>query len=100
MSYMIEGGGSKTLTKSKAWLYKYPEQSKDLINKIGDIVIRYLVEQVKSGAQLLQVFESHADLLSPYLFREFCVPVLARIRSEVVDNVRALGLQPVPMVKL
>jgi uroporphyrinogen decarboxylase len=52
MSYMIEGGGSRTLTKSKAWLYKYPQESAQLLDKICDVVIAYLVEQVKSGAQV------------------------------------------------
>ena len=31
MSYMIEGGGSKTLAKAKRWLYCYPDASKKVI---------------------------------------------------------------------
>lgn len=49
---MIEGGGSRTLAKSKAWLYKYPEESLQVLKHLGDIVIRYLVEQVRAGAQV------------------------------------------------
>lgn len=52
MSYMIEGTGSRTLTKSKAWLYKYPEESKNLLDKLTGVVVLYLVEQVKAGAQV------------------------------------------------
>lgn len=51
-SYMIEGGGSKTLQKSKAWLYKYPKDSKVLIQRITDVCVDYLVGQVKAGAQV------------------------------------------------
>jgi len=54
MSYMIEGGGSRTLTKSKAWLYKYPEQSAKLLDQLSEVVIDYLVEQVKAGAQVFK----------------------------------------------
>ena len=57
MSYMIEGGGSKTLSKAKKWLYQYPEASKKLLQIITDVNVDYLVEQVRAGAQLLQVFE-------------------------------------------
>jgi len=52
MSYMIEGGGSRTLSKSKGWLYKYPDESKRLLSLICDVCIRYLVAQVKAGAQV------------------------------------------------
>jgi uroporphyrinogen decarboxylase len=49
---MIEGGGSRTLTKAKGWLYKYPLESEKLLSQLGDVVITYLVEQVKAGAQV------------------------------------------------
>lgn len=52
MAYMIEGGGSKTFTKAKTWLFKYPEESKDLLKRIGDVCIDYLIGQIKAGAQV------------------------------------------------
>lgn len=51
-AYMIEGGGSKTLQKSKTWLFKYPEESKALLQRIADVCVDYLVGQVKAGAQV------------------------------------------------
>lgn len=55
MAYMIEGGGSKTLSKAKNWLYKWPEESKKLLDIITNVVVDHLVGQAKGGAQLLQV---------------------------------------------
>ncbi len=49
---MIEGGGSRTLAKSKAWLYKYPLESEQVLKQLAEIIIRYLVEQIKAGAQV------------------------------------------------
>jgi len=98
MSYMIEGKGSRTLNKAKAWLYRHPLVSEKLLYDIGTVVINYLVEQVVSGAQMLQVFESHADLLSPDLFNKFCLPVLDRIQTEVTRILVERKVEPVPMV--
>ncbi len=56
MAYMIEGGGSKTLSRAKTWLYLHPEASHRLLSAITDLSIDYLVGQVLlGGAQLLQV---------------------------------------------
>ena len=35
MSYMIEGKGSKTLSKAKKWLYTHPEASMKLLQKMA-----------------------------------------------------------------
>ena len=74
MSYMIEGGGSKTLSKvtprisliflvivivtetlvvtlltqAKKWLYQHPEASHKLLDLLTNICVDYLVEQVNS----------------------------------------------------
>ena len=53
LAYMIEGGGSKTFTKAKSWLYRYPQETKDLLQRITDIAIDFLAEQVIAGAQVI-----------------------------------------------
>ena len=39
MVYMVEGGGSKTYVKVKTWLFKYPEETRKLLKRIGDVCI-------------------------------------------------------------
>jgi uroporphyrinogen decarboxylase len=56
MSYMIEGGGSPTQSKAKAWLYKYPEESHELLKILTNVISDYLVEQVVAGAQVSLYF--------------------------------------------
>ena len=53
MSYMIEGGGSTTQSKAKQWLYKYPEQSHELLKILTNVIVDYLVEQICAGAQVI-----------------------------------------------
>ncbi len=57
--------------------------------------IDYLVGQVLAGAQLLQVFESHAGILGPVQFQTFCIPYLETIARTVKER---LNEKAVPMV--
>jgi uroporphyrinogen-III decarboxylase len=57
MGYMIEGGGSKTMSKAKSWLYKHPTVSKDLLAQLTEVIVDYLVGQVAAGAQVSTVCE-------------------------------------------
>jgi len=98
MGYMIEGGGSKTMSKSKAWLNDYPEDSKLFLGLLTDAIVDYLEMQVKAGAQMLQVFESSADHLSKEQFLQWGVPYLKRIRDELVDRLTKKAIPLVPMV--
>lgn len=53
MAYMIEGGGSKTFSKSKKWLYCYPEASHKLLQTLSDVLVDHLVAQICAGAQVI-----------------------------------------------
>ena len=55
MSYMVEGQGTTTYSKSKRWLYCYASESKRLLQRITDTVVEYLVLQVSAGAQVMLV---------------------------------------------
>ena len=83
MSYMIEGGGSTTQSKAKKWLYEHPSASEELLGLLTNVVTDYLVAQATAGAQLLQLFESHAGILGPGLFQKFALPCIRRIAKEV-----------------
>lgn len=78
-TYMVEGGGSNTFTKSRKWIFAYPEETKRLLDMITDVACEFLLAQICSGAQILQIFESHAGLLGPADFQEFILPYLVRI---------------------
>lgn len=79
LCYMVEGGGSKTFSKSKGMLYSDPEAAHRLLQKITDSTINYLKGQVEAGADLIQVFDSWAGILSPQAYEEFSVPYLKQI---------------------
>jgi uroporphyrinogen decarboxylase len=77
--YMIEGQGSKTFSKAKKVLYSDPEFAHALLNKITEATISYLKFKVKHGADLLQIFDSWAGILSPAQYSAFSIPYLAKI---------------------
>jgi uroporphyrinogen decarboxylase len=97
MAYMVEGGGSKTFEKAKRWIFKYPQDSIKLLDRIADVCVDYLVGQVKAGAQLLQIFDSWASELSPHDFATFSMPTLVRIAKEVRSRLAAEGIPVVPI---
>uniref|UniRef100_A0A8D0GGB6 Uroporphyrinogen decarboxylase n=1 Tax=Sphenodon punctatus TaxID=8508 RepID=A0A8D0GGB6_SPHPU len=98
MSYMVEGGGSNTMAKAKAWLYRHPEASHRLLALLRDVIVDYLVGQVAAGAQALQLFESHAGHLGPEQFEEFALPYIQAIAKQVKGKLQAGALPVVPMI--
>ncbi|EYE91479.1 uroporphyrinogen decarboxylase HEM12 [Aspergillus ruber CBS 135680] len=97
LCYMVEGGGSKMFVQAKTWLYKYPQQSQALLQKIAEICVEYLALQVLAGAQLVQVFDSWAGELSPASFKSFALPYLRYISANLPKRLEQMGLEPVPM---
>lgn len=85
-SYMIEGSGSKTFSKAKKMLYSNPTLSHQLLQKITDATIAYLKAKVRAGADLIQIFDSWAGILTKEHFNEFALPYIAQI-CDALDDV-------------
>ncbi|XP_033103555.1 uroporphyrinogen decarboxylase-like [Anneissia japonica] len=98
MAYSIEGGGSNTYAKSKKWLYTHIDASHQFLQMLTDVIVPYLVCQVEAGAQLLQVFDSHAGILGKDIFCEFALPYLKQIATRVKESLRTKSIEPVPMI--
>lgn len=93
-SYMIEGGGSKTFSKAKKMLYANPAISHRLLDMITQSTINYLKGQIAAGADIVQIFDSWAGVLSPGQYREFSLKYISMICdaiSEVPKIVFAKG---------
>ena len=70
-AYMIEGQGSKTFSNAKAFLYRNPETSHRLLQLITDTTIAYLKAQISAGADIVQLFDSWAGILTHDQYLEF-----------------------------
>lgn len=85
-SYMIEGSGSKTFSKAKKFLYTEPELAHKLLQKITDSTINYLKGQIEAGADMVQVFDSWAGILSAEQYKEFALRYISQI-CDAIDEV-------------
>jgi uroporphyrinogen decarboxylase len=83
LAYMVEGRGSKTFSKAKAFLYNEPRLAHRLLEKITATVIAYLQEKIRHGADLVQLFDSWAGILGPEQYREFSLPYLRAICTAI-----------------
>lgn len=63
VAYMVEGHGSKTFERAKAWMMTHEDLSARLLSLLEEATIRYLKAQVAAGAQVLQLFESWAGVV-------------------------------------
>jgi len=73
-SYAIEGGSTRTFTKTKTLMYQAPDTWHLLLSKLADLVGAYLAAQARAGAQALQLFDSWVGCLSPQDYRTYALP--------------------------
>lgn len=78
-SYAIEGGGSRTFTRTKVFMYRESAAWHRLLTRLVDTLIAYLQRQVEAGASALQLFDSWVGELSRADYRDFVQPHMQRL---------------------
>lgn len=84
-AYMIEGSGSKTFSKARGMMYQEPQLCHLLLQKITESTINYLKGQVSAGADIVQIFDSWAGILTPEHYEEFAIPYINQICEAIID---------------
>jgi len=82
-SYVIEGGHSKNYILTKGMMYQNRPAWHGLMEKLADMLIRYLNSQIGAGAQAVQLFDSWVGCLSPQDYEEYVLPY----SKKVIDGV-------------
>jgi len=84
-AYMVEGAGSKTFSQPRAMLYKEPALAHRLLDMITESTIAYLKAQIEAGANLVQVFDSWAGILSTEQYKEFSLSYISKICDAITE---------------
>jgi uroporphyrinogen decarboxylase len=78
-SYMIEGGGSRHYVNTKKLMYNHPQAWDELMDKLVTVLGEYTAEQVRGGADVVQVFDSWVGCLSVEDYRRYALPRTAQL---------------------
>ncbi|HVM88277.1 MAG TPA: uroporphyrinogen decarboxylase [Puia sp.] len=90
LCYMVQGKGSKTFDEAKAFCYTQPELAHQLLQMITDTTIAYLKQQVKAGADTVQIFDSWAGLLTKSDFQNISLRYIRQIVNALKDETQVI----------
>lgn len=82
-AYAVEGKSSKDYAVIKQMAFEVPELLHDLMGKLADSIARYVIYQIASGAEVVQIFDTWAGQLSPEDYQTLALPYEQRIIRQV-----------------
>ncbi|MGI6064949.1 MAG: uroporphyrinogen decarboxylase [Bacillota bacterium] len=84
-SYLIEGGSSKDYVNCKKMMWCAPKVWHSLMDKVSQVLVKYLRAQIAAGAQAVQVFDSWVGTLNKEDYRQFVMPYSQKLISSIAD---------------
>ena len=78
-TYMIEGGSSRDFVAARRMANAEPKRFQRLIDLLVDMTTDYLDQQIKAGAEAVQLFDSWAGVLTDVEFARWCVAPVREI---------------------
>jgi uroporphyrinogen decarboxylase len=82
-SYLVEGGPSKSYSRTKALMFGDEPTWHRLMDLLADVTIASLRAQVGRGASAVQLFDSWAGALTPEDYERYVLPHSQRILREL-----------------
>src|SRR3546814_11667422 len=86
---MVVGGGSRDFIEVKRWCLGRPDTVADLMALLVAATAEYLSGQIEAGAEVVQLFDSHAGVLPEAAFRRWVIAptrdLVARLRARHPD---------------
>jgi len=77
--YLIEGRPSRDYALAKSLMYGQPDIWHALMNKLTEVVSRYMLAQISAGVDVVQLFDSWVGALGPSVYKRYVQPYSQRI---------------------
>ncbi len=84
--YMVEGHGGTDGGRARRWAYEDEEGFARLIDLLVTTTATYLIEQIKNGAEAVQLFDSWAGLLSESQFHRWIITPTKTIVNKIRET--------------
>ncbi|CAL5342030.1 unnamed protein product [Camellia sinensis] len=82
-TYIVEGGTTRTYTTIKSMCHTAPHVLRAILSHLTRAISDYIVFQVKSGADCIQIFDSWGGQLPPNMWEQWSKPYIEEIVSLV-----------------
>ncbi|MEJ0075040.1 MAG: uroporphyrinogen decarboxylase [Alphaproteobacteria bacterium] len=88
-TYMVAGRGTPDQAPARLMAYREPRAFARIIDILVAVSSRYLIEQLRAGADAVQIFDTWAGVLPPTEFARWCIAplrkIIANVRAEITD---------------
>ena len=91
-AYMLEGSLTKDLSVAKTIAYKDPEFMRNVTNVLSDIIIEHIIQQIDSGVDMIQIFDTHANTLDYYSKEKYSIEPVKNICRKVKELYPAIPI--------
>jgi uroporphyrinogen decarboxylase len=82
-TYMVEGKGSKDYPTARTWAYSDPDGFGKLIDLLVEATSAYLIKQIEHGAEVIQLFDTWAGVLSENQFERWVIEPTCEIVKRI-----------------
>ena len=85
-AYSIEGGSSKDFNLTKNFISNNEEETHLFLTKLTDACFLYLRKQIEAGANVIQIFDSWANLLSTDDYEKYSLSYISSLISALKSD--------------
>ena len=85
-AYSIEGGSSKDFNLTKNFISNNEEETHLFLTKLTDACFLYLRKQIEAGANVIQIFDSWANLLSTDNYEKYSLSYISSLISALKSD--------------
>lgn len=82
-AYLIEGKANRNFEQIKSWMHAAPEELMASLDLLGEATLKYLEWQHRSGAHMVQLFDTWIGQMPKQFFERHYSKLLHRIFSEL-----------------
>ena len=86
-TYMVAGRGTPDQAPARILAYREPDAFARVIDILVETSSRYLVNQLKAGADAVQIFDTWAGVLPPREFARWAIEPVRRIITNVRESI-------------
>ncbi len=85
-SYMIAGKGTPDQAPARLFAYRHPEAFQQLIDRLVDASVDYLIRQIDAGVEVVQIFDSWAGVLPAHEFESWSAGPIGRMIAKLKER--------------